>query len=119
MGTFKWPVRVSSIDGERSVEVEATVDTGAFYSQFPARLLRSLGIEPDGSRRLRLADGQFVDADVGPAFFTVNGARAPTLVVFGDDDAPVLLGAFALEGLRLLVDPEGRRLIPNDEVMLL
>ena len=118
MGTFKWPVRISSLDGERSAEVEATVDTGAFFSAMPARLLRSLGIEPEEKRRIRLADGQIVGVDIGFAWMTVDGNRTTTTVVFSEDNAPLLLGAFALEGLRLLVDPEGQRLIPNEEILL-
>ena len=118
MGTFKWPVQISSLDGERSAEVEATVDTGAFFSAMPARLLRRLGIEPEQKRRMRLADGQVVDVELGPAFVAVDGKRAPTLVSFSEDGAPVLLGAYALQGLHLLVDPEGERLIPNEEIPL-
>jgi len=118
MGTFKWPVTVSSIDGQRSADVEATVDTGAFYCVIPARVLRGLGIEPEHKRQMRLADGQVVDVEFGPAYIAVDGERAPTLVSFGQDGAPILLGAYALEGLRLLVDPEGERLIPNPEIPL-
>lgn len=45
MGTFEWPVRISRADGERSEAIAATVDTGAFYSVVPARLLHDIGIE--------------------------------------------------------------------------
>ena len=51
MGTFTWPLRISSMDGQHSLDLEATVDTGAFYTTLPARLLRELGIEPMGTRR--------------------------------------------------------------------
>ena len=43
MGTFTWPLRVSDMDGQRSIEIEATVDTGAAYTTLPGRLLRELG----------------------------------------------------------------------------
>ena len=49
---------------------------------------------------------------MGEALATVNGRRIPTLVVFGDDSARALLGAYTLEGLRLAVDPAHRRLVP-------
>jgi hypothetical protein len=42
----------------------------------------------------------------------VDGRQERTLVVFGDDDAEPLLGAFTLEALRLAPDPVGRRLVP-------
>ena len=34
-------------------------------------------------------------------------------MVFGDDEAPALLGAYTLEGLALAVDPESQRLVPT------
>ena len=114
MGTFEWPVRVARADGERSEAIEATVDTGAFYSVVPACLLRDIGVERSTRRRMRLADGRVVDADIGEARVTVNGESVTTLVVFGEDDAPSLLGAYALEGLALTVDPVDQRLIPHD-----
>ncbi len=113
MGTFEWPVRIASADSERSEAIEATVDTGAFYSVVPARLLRDLGVARSARRRMRLADGRVVDADIGEARVTVNGESVTTLVVFGEDDAPSLLGAYTLEGLALAVDPVDQRLIPR------
>ncbi len=113
MGTFEWPVRIARTDGERSEAIEATVDTGAFYSMVPARLLHDIGVERSARRRMRLADGSVVDADIGEARVTVNGESVTTLVVFGEDDAPTLLGAYTLEGLALAVDPVDQRLIPR------
>lgn len=118
MGTFKWPVTVSSLDGQLSADVEATVDTGSLYCAMPARLLRGLGIEPERKSRMRLADGGLVDVELGPAYIAVDGERAPMLVSFSEDGAPILLGALALESLRLSVDPEAQRLIPNTEIPL-
>ena len=114
MGTFKWPVRITCADGDRSEVIEATVDTGAFYSMVPARLLHDLGVERSASRRMRLADGRVVDADIGEARVTVDGESVTTLVVFGEGDAPSLLGAYTLEGLALTVDPVDQRLVPHD-----
>ena len=34
-------------------------------------------------------------------------------MVFGDDEAPALLGAYTLEGLALAITPEAQRLIPT------
>ena len=49
---------------------------------------------------------------------TVNGESATTLVVFGEDDAPTLLGAYTLEGLAMAVDPVDQRLIPRGPLPL-
>ena len=113
MGTFEWSVRIAGPNSERSEAIEATVDTGAFYSVAPARLLRDIGVERSARRRMRLADGRVVDADIGEARVTVDGESVTTLVVFGEDDAPPLLGAYTLAGLALAVDPVDQRLIPG------
>ena len=117
MGTFKWTLRVASMDGEKSREIEATVDTGAAYTTLPARLLRELGIAPMDKRRFLLADGRRTWMDIGRAWVTIDGKSEVTLVVFGEDDAPPLLGAYTLEGLALAVDPLGQRLVSTNLIM--
>lgn len=112
MGTFNWPIRLESMDGEKSLEIEAMVDTGASYTIVPARLLNDLEIEIVDRITLVLADGRTVEYDMGEARATICGRSIPTLVVFGADDARALLGAYTLEGLRLAVDPAHGRLIP-------
>ncbi|MCY4663084.1 MAG: hypothetical protein OXC00_00300 [Acidimicrobiaceae bacterium] len=112
MGVFSKTLRLASIDGERSVEVEALVDTGSFYTLVPARLVRELEVAPFDPYTLELADGRLVDYDVGLAVATVDERTAPTLVLFGNDDIEPLLGAYTLEGLLLAVDPRNTRLVP-------
>ena len=48
MGTFNWPLRISSMDGQPAQDIEATLDTGAAYTTLPASLLRELGVERAG-----------------------------------------------------------------------
>ena len=117
MGTFNWPLRISSMDGQQSREIEATVDTGAAYTTLPAPLLRELGVTPMGKRRFLLADGRRIELDYGEARATVDGENVTTLVVFGEDNAPALLGAYTLEGLALAVDPVEQRLVPTHLIM--
>ena len=117
MGTFQWPLRISGMDERETREIEATVDTGAAYTTLPARLLRELGVEPMGKRRLLLADGRRVDMDYGQAWVAMNGERIVTVVVFGEDDGPALLGAYTLEGLALAVDPVAQKLVPTHLIM--
>ena len=117
MGTFTWPLRITSMDGQQSREIEATVDTGAAYTTLPASLLRELGVEPRGKRRFLLADGRRLEMDYGEARAAINGENVTTLVVFGEDNAPALLGAYTLEGLALAVDPVEQRLVPTHLIM--
>ena len=117
MGTFKWPLRISSMDGQQVRDIEATVDTRAVYTMLPTGLLRALGIEPRGRRRVLLADGRRVELDYGQACATIDGDSVITLVVFGEDDAPALLGTYTLTGLALAVDPTEQRLVPAPLIM--
>lgn len=78
------------------------------------RPVRELDIEPIDRGAFLLTDGRRVEMEIGRAWATINGATEVTLVVFGKDDAPSLLGAYTLEGLRLAVDPAAQRLVPTD-----
>ena len=105
------------MDGQQSLEIEATVDTGAAYTTLPASLLRELGVTPKGKRKLPLTDGRRFHMDYGEAQATIDGETVTTLVVFGEDDAPALIGAYTLEGLALAVDPVEQRLVPTHLIM--
>ena len=112
MGAFNWPIQLDSMDGERSLTIEAMVDTGASYTIVPASLLQELGVVTIDKISLVLADGRPMDYDIGQAMATIDGRTEATLVVFGDDNARALLGAYTLEGLRLAVDPAHGKLVP-------
>ena len=118
MGTFTYPLRITGMDGERSVDIEATVDTGALYTMLPARMLREIGVEPIGRRMFLIGDGNRISMDIGEARATIDGESVTTIVAFGDDNAPPVLGAYTLEGFGLAVDPASQRLVPGDLLML-
>ncbi len=117
MGTFTCPLRISDMDGQQTLDIEATVDTGAAYTTIPARQLRRLGIEPMGRRAFLLADGRRVEMEYGRAWVTIDGESEVTIVIFGEDNAPPLLGAYTLEGLALAVDPTNQRLVPANLIL--
>ena len=114
MGTFKYPLRISGMDSRYTLDIEATVDTGSLYTTLPASLLRQLGIEPMGRRRFLVGDGRRIQMDIGEARVTINGENVSTIVAFGEEDAPPVLGAYTLEGFALAVDLVEQRLIPLD-----
>ena len=103
MGTFSCPVNVRSADGSRSATVEALVDTGSTYTCLPDALLRDLGITPRRLIRTELADGRVVTEGIGEARVRVEGVEVTTIVIFAGEGAPVLLGAYTLEGALLAV----------------
>ena len=117
METFDWPLHISSMDGQRSREIEATVDTGAAYTTLPGSLLRELSVAPTGKRRFLLADGRRVDMDFGQAWAMIDSESVVTVVVFGEDDGLPLIRAYTLEGLALAVDLVEERLIPTYMMM--
>ena len=118
MGTFTYPLRITGMDGGRSMDIEATVDTGALYTMLPARTLREIGVERAGSRRFLIGDGRRIQMDIGYAWAMIDGESAPTIVAFGEDNAPPVLGAFTLEGFGLAVDTVEQRLVPTTLMML-
>jgi len=113
MGTFTYPLDVISAEGSRSETVDATVDTGSTFMCLPATLLREFGVVPYRRIRSELADGSVVEDDVGIVHVRVEGVETPTLVIFADEGAPALLGAYTLEGTLLVVDPVRQRLAPT------
>ena len=115
MGTFS--VRVTLEGPQGQLDCDALVDTGATYSVVPGQALRSIGVRPSGRRGFRLADESRIERDVGPVTLRYEGEDVPVLVVFGDDAASPLLGATALESLRLAVDTPNERLTPVDALL--
>ena len=111
MGTFTEVIGVGSSDRQRLEPVEALVDTGATYTMLPSSLLRDLGITPIETRTFILADGQSIQRDIGEAVVQIGDRPLTTLVVFADDEAMPLLGAFTLEGFSLAPDPVRQQLV--------
>ena len=72
---------------------------------------------PEGKRKLPLADGRRFHMNYGEAQATIDGDSVTTLVVFGEDGAPALMGAYTLDGLALAVDPVEQRLVPTHLIM--
>ena len=111
MGVFNVSIEVGDLGSTRFETIEAMVDTGASYSILPASFLHGLGIAPYRTLPLTLADGSVREYELGHAMVRINGDAAPTIVVFGAEDMRVpLLGAHALEGLALKVNPLDGRL---------
>ena len=112
MGTFSVTITISAIEGGESQELSALVDTGATTTVAPASMLRRLGIEPTMTREFEYADGSKADLELGQATVRYEDRQAPTLVIFGQEGAGVLLGAITLQSLFLGVDTTNERLIP-------
>jgi predicted aspartyl protease len=100
----------------RSVEVtDALVDTAATGLSLPKWLVSQLGLYPFRSQRARTSAGLVTFQVYGSVRLTVQGRVCTCDVVEIPDECPVLIGQIPLEGLDLVVDPAGRRLIGNPE----
>ena len=117
MGVFTSPLQIASMEGGEALDIEATVDTGATYTMLPSGMLRQLGVESIGKAEFELADGRIVELEMGRVWVTIDGASEVSLVIFGEDGTPPLLGAYTLEGLRLAADPVQRRLVPTRSIL--
>ena len=70
MGVFYSEFTVRNEDGDRSLELEAMVDTGASFTIIPSILLQSIGIRPHRTVSMKLADGRPVEYPLGRAWIT-------------------------------------------------
>ena len=112
VGTFSADFILWNADQTVSRTLNGLVDTGASYTMVPASILEELGIEREDTETFNLADGSRRDYDLGFARMELDGKRRRVAVIFGPENAGVLLGAFALEVFGLAADAKYRRLIP-------
>lgn len=103
-----------SPDEVRRIQVDdALVDTGASVLSLPKRYVKQLGLTPVRERTARTAAGVIRIRIYSVVRLTVQGRDVHTEVCEVPDDCPVLIGQIPLEGLDLVVDPVGQRLIGN------
>lgn len=113
MGATYVTIEIGDVRGEQFQPVEVMVDTGATFTTVPADLLRRLGISPQRTQPVRLADGSVIQDEVCDALIRLEGKTFITPVTFGREEEPNLLGVIALETALLAVDPVEQRLIPT------
>jgi predicted aspartyl protease len=89
------------------------IDTGAHFTVVPGAVLRRLGVQPVDRITVQFANGHVAEWDLGAVSATVEGRTRPILVLIGDDDGTVLIGAHALEALLFDIDVVERKLVPK------
>jgi predicted aspartyl protease len=112
MGTFTVPIQVGDALGRQWETVEAYADTGAHFGSLPRPIWERLGLTAVDTATTLLADGSRRDEELAEARVRIGVRNVATLVVLGEEDTPVILGAYAMEGLRLAADPVNQRLVP-------
>ena len=119
MGLLKVDVEIEhhGKPGERRLLRSVMVDTGAELSWAPASVLESLGITRVKMIRFQQASGSVMVRWVGFAIIHAEGAVTTDEIVFGEPGDLVLLGARTLEGMNLVVDLVGKRLVGAGPMM--
>jgi predicted aspartyl protease len=118
MGTFSVTVEIGDPQGTRFETLEALVDAGASDTVVPGPVRERIGVPVQDRWPFALADGREVEYAIGQTPLRLDGASRIVTVVFGDADAPLLLGATSLETFHLAADPVGRRLIPVPGILM-
>ena len=118
MGVFTAPIEIGDPENQNWVSLDALVDTGASITAVPASILHRLNVHPIAKHEFEFAQGEVREMDVGQTWIRVQGREVITLVLFNEEGTQPLLGAMALEGVFLGVDPHGRKLIPVRGLMM-
>jgi predicted aspartyl protease len=93
---------------------DALVDTGSTYLSMPLSLIHQLGFtKPYATRTAQTTVGPMSRGVFGPVRLTVEGRIFHGDVTEVDERCPVLIGQLALEGLDMIVDPKGQKLVGN------
>ncbi len=118
MGPFYIEISLGCEQRENWRTMDALVDTGASNTSMPASVLRELGMRPVSTERFRFAQGEVRELPIGYAWIRFAGKELITQVIFNAEETSPLLGALALEGAYMAVDPVGQRLIPVEGLLM-
>lgn len=115
------PVEVSNIQepDKKTRQIEVVVDTGSIYCWIPKEELKKIGILEKGKRTFKTITGERVERPFGYAWFTYDGTSGGSEVVFADQNDGVVLGALALEGMGLRIDPKNGKIMKEDVFLAL
>ena len=118
MGVFTYPIEIAASPEGPFEPLEPYVDSGAVYTQVAASMLVRMGVEVLDTATVVAADGRRSESDIGEITIHIDDRERRTLCVFGEENVPPLLGAYALEAFLLGVDPANARLIPIEGLRL-
>ena len=115
MGKVVERVRITNIfHPEKSVEVDALIDTGATMVVLPQDIVDKLGLRKVREVKVRYANNKVEIKPVYRAVIIEIFGREGTFDVIGEEEgSQPLIGQVVLEVLDLIVDPKTRKLIPN------
>ncbi len=91
-------------------KVRLVVDTDSLLTWISRDRLAAAGIHSTGMRKIKTIEGREVSRETGEVLMEVMEAKATRVVVFAERGDAEVLGADALDGLGLEVDPFSRAL---------
>ena len=100
--------------GKRTGEIEAVVDSGSMYTWIPKNEAEKIEINKVGRQRFRTITGEIAERSFGAGVITVDGASGVSEIVFAEPTDGVVLGALAMEGLGIKIDPRNGRISKED-----
>jgi len=116
IGTFHVGCKVENHCDPKMTAVvpKLLVDTGSDFTWLPQDVLKRIGIEPvKKDLQIQMANGQIVTRTVGYAILRVDKYETTDEVVFAQPGDLLLLGARALEGMNVHVDPRRKKLVAS------
>lgn len=113
MGLTKVFLEITNPDNpSKSTKGEFLVDSGAFYTVLPKRIVDKLGLKPSYKQKFSLADGTEITRPISSAYILFEGRKIASPVVLGKTDDSPLMGTLTLEAFGLILDPFKRELHP-------
>ena len=105
MGTFFHPITLVGPTGV-SETFDALVDTDVLFAVIPSPVLKKLGVEPLGLRRIQRRR-------IGQVQGELAGQRGHAIVVFGAARVVPRIGRHTLDSFVLDVGEDGHSLVPK------
>ena len=102
------------LDPEKSVEVEAVIDTGATMLVLPQNLINELGLKKMREVNVKYANNKTeVKSIYGVVTVEIKGRAGEFNALAEAEGSQPLVGQIVLEQLDLVVDSSSRTVIPN------
>lgn len=115
MGKVIENLRITNLlDPEKSVEVEAVIDTGATMLVLPQNLINELGLKKMREVNVKYANNKTeVKSIYGVVTVEIKGRAGEFNALEEAEGSQPLVGQIVLEQLDLVVDSSSRTVIPN------
>ena len=115
MGKVVERIKLTSLfDGQKSLEVDAVIDTGATMLALPRDMVDGLSLRKIRDATVRYANNQMERKSIYSAVMLEWKGRRGTFDVLAEaEGSEPLVGQLVLEALDLVVDTATRTLIPN------